>query len=136
LSRASIVGAPGYVGPAIDDRELFDALPSALRALLGRRNGYVSADGWLHLRGACSDPAWHSLRAVWLAEDAYHRRYSALTPSDVPFAEFASGEQFLLRGHSVLRLDLQTGDLVDLQLRLGGFFRLAEQGPPGTRSSA
>jgi hypothetical protein len=134
--RSVIAWAPGYVGPAIDDLELFAALPSALRALLGRRNGYVSANGRLHLRGACFAPEWHALRAVWLGERAFHYRFSELRAGDVPFAEFASGEQFLLRGHSVLRLDLATGALVDLQLRLGGFFRLAERQPPREGASA
>lgn len=56
----------GYLGPNIDDLEIFERLPSALRSLLSRRNGFVSRCGSLHVRGACREPAWHALRPVWL----------------------------------------------------------------------
>ncbi len=122
-------GPAGYVGPEIDDRELFERLPSALRSLLSRRNGFVSRSGALHLRGACLEPLWHALRPVWLGEGALHRRHPALRASDVPIAEGRNGDQFVLRDHAVLRLRAQTGELDDLQLRLGGFVRLAESDP-------
>lgn len=126
---ASAALPAGYVGPPVDDLEIFERLPSALRSLLRHRNGFVSPDGALHVRGACVEPRRHALRTAWLGEGALHRRFPGLGPEDVPLAASACGDEFVLRGRKVLRLRLATGAVEDPHLRLGGLLRLAERDP-------
>jgi len=110
-----------YVGPPVDDPEMLDRLPTEYRDLLARANGYVAYHGGLHVRGACLTPEWHSLRAAWDGERAVHRLWPAISPDDVPFAEDALGEQFVLRGGDVCRLAAETGELESLGVDLVGF---------------
>src|SRR5687768_13893517 len=84
-----------YLGPPIDDEEMLARLPAEYRRLLGEVNGYVAYHGGLHVRGACSTPEWHSLRAAWFGEEAIHRQFPAVSAEDVPFAEDALGDQFV-----------------------------------------
>ena len=63
------------------------------------------------MRGACREPAWHSLR-----ED------------DIPFAEDAVGDQWILRGDQVLRLAAETGDVEPLGLGLHPLLQLHQEG--------
>lgn len=110
-----------YTGPPIDDVEILDRVPGELRALLEQANGYVAYHGGLHLRGACREPAWHSLRAAWDGEQAIHRLFPTARPDDVPFAEDALGDQYLLRGGIVHRLWAETGEMESTGLDFASF---------------
>jgi hypothetical protein len=118
-----------YVGSAIDDRGTLEALPADLRTLLESRNGFVAHQGGLHLRGACREPRWHSLGYWWKGDDALHGVFAAVLPSDIPFAQDALGNQFLLRDSEVHRLVAREGSLERLGMGLGGFLHAAEQDP-------
>lgn len=125
------VALPGitFGGPPVDDDEVFDRLPADLQAVLTAGNGFVAYDGGLHVRGACHAPGWHSLRVVWIGEDSLHRFCPALTSEDVPFAEDAVGDQWLLRGGVVIRLAAETGDVKSLGIDLSTFLRRVEDDP-------
>jgi hypothetical protein len=110
-----------YTGPAVDDFEMLGRIPRAYRDLLEQVNGYVAYRGGLHVRGACLLPEWHSLRAAWLGEDAIHRLFPVVSPDDVPFAEDALGDQFVIRRDVVWKLDAETGALASTDLRLHEF---------------
>lgn len=107
------------------DQELLAELPPELRALLTEVGGVVAFGGGLHLRGACLTPAWHSLRAAWRGEDALHRHFSAVLPSDVPFAEDCVGDQYLLRGGEVVQLFAEVDEVEPLGLGLMAFIDAA-----------
>ena len=100
-----------WKGPKIDDREILRELPEALRELLGWENGFVLHGGALHVRGASTEPEWHSLRTAWHGDEALHKLYSAMQPDDVPFAQDIFGDQFLLRDEVVMRLFAETGEV-------------------------
>ncbi len=118
-----------YLGPPIDDPEILASLPSELTHLLRRTNGYVAYNGGLHVRGACRDPTWHSLRAAWLGPGALHLRFPVLSSLDVPFGEDALGNQFILRGGLVHRLDAEIGELESLAVDLADFDAAARRDP-------
>jgi hypothetical protein len=100
-----------YTGPPIDDLELLAELPTPLADLLRHTNGLIAFRGGLHLRGACTEPAWHSLRAAWRGPDSFAARYPAIRPSDIPFAQDCVGDQFLLREGQVFRLETESGEI-------------------------
>lgn len=125
-----------YIGPPIDDEELLDALPVQYRELLARANGYVAFGGGLHIRGACSEPTWHSLRDAWFGRDALHRLYGLVQESDIPFGEDAFGDQFLLRSGVVYRLAGETGEVESLEVDLYNFDRAIRADPVGYLSLA
>jgi hypothetical protein len=110
-----------YVGPPIDDPQILERLPVEYRDLVARANGYVAYHGGLHVRGACLTPEWHSLRAAWDGERAVHRLWPTVSPDDVPFAQDALGDQFVLRRGQVHRLAAETGELESLGVDLAGF---------------
>jgi len=110
-----------FVGPPIDDAPILERLPPEYRNLLARTNGYVAYHGGLHVRGACLAPPWHSLRTAWDGERALHRLYPAIAPADVPFAEDALGDQYILRAGVVHRLSGETGELEALGVDLATF---------------
>jgi hypothetical protein len=120
-----------YSGPPIDDSEILDLLPSELRRLLPEVNGYVAYHGGLHVRGACTTPDWHSLRAAWSGPDAIHLLYSAVEPGDIPFAEDALGDQYLLRDGAVHRLSAETGEMIALGIDLYEFDQSVRADPMG-----
>jgi hypothetical protein len=115
-----------YQGPPLDDWELFQLLPVKLRALLKEINGFVQFGGGLHIRGCCMAPEWHSLRQAWMSHDAFCQFYRALNITDIPFGEDCYGNQFVLRGRKVLKLDVETGALEDLRLNLYEFLEAAQ----------
>jgi len=121
-----------YRGPEIDDPEILERLPDPLRRRIEDGNGFVAYDGGLHVRGACREPAWHSLREAWLGDDAFHRHYPSLRAGDVPFAEDAVGDQWLLRGDDIIRLLAETGDVESLGLNVDAFFAAVEADPVET----
>ena len=119
-----------YLGPPVDDPQLLDRLPSEYRSLLEQANGYIAYNGGLHIRGACVTPTWHSLREAWEGQSAIHHLYPAvLTTDDIPFAEDALGDQFLLRGGYVFHLLAETGELLALNLTLAAFDSAVRQDP-------
>lgn len=118
-----------YTGPPFDDAELLNELPPELAAFLLEENGFIAVRGGFHVRGACREPAWHSLRAAWLGSDGVSSRYPTVRPSDVPFAEDAVGDQFLLRDAIVHRLSAETGEVESLDVRLPDFLSRAAHDP-------
>jgi hypothetical protein len=121
-----------YSGPAVDDPDLLAELPAALAALLGRVNGFVAYRGGMHVRGACAQPAWHSLRAAWRGPASFAARYPSVLASDVPFAQDPLGNQFLLRDGLVVRLYTEVGQLQPLGIDLDGFCERVLADPIGT----
>src|SRR5687768_2159879 len=120
-----------YIGPAIDDREILGHLPAELRHLLEHTNGYVAYHGGLHVRGACHAPEWHSLRFAWFGENALHALFPAVEPADIPFAEDALGDQYVLRNGVVCRLSAESGEIESLELDLIGFDAAVRADPIG-----
>jgi hypothetical protein len=120
-----------YQGPAIDDLDILDRLSPAHRALLTHLNGVVAFGGGLHIRGACRGPAWHALRTAWDGPLALYTLYNAVRPSDIPFAEDAVGDQFLLRDGVVHRLEAETGEIVSLDRELTAFLEASCADPIG-----
>jgi hypothetical protein len=100
-----------WSGPPIDDPETLARVPDPLRSALAARNGCIAWRGGLHVRGACREPAWHSLRSAWEGSDAFHLLYEEVLESDVPFAEDALGDQFLIRDDEVWHLWAETGEI-------------------------
>lgn len=110
-----------YRGPEIDDSEILEHIPLEYRRLLETVNGYVAYHGGLHVRGACTAPIWHSLRAAWHGPDAVHRLFPVVTPEDVPFGQDALGDQFVVRDGSVWKLNAEFGELAPLNMTLPEF---------------
>lgn len=110
-----------FAGPPIDDEALLASLPEELQTVLRDQNGCVAYRGGLHLRGAVTAPDWHSLRAAWQGRESFAALHPEVEEDDIPFAEEACGDQFLLRDGRVLRLYAETGEIVDLHSDLPGF---------------
>lgn len=121
-----------YTGPRIDDPEIVEVLPAELSNLLRRTNGFIAFRGGLHIRGACLAPPWHSLRAAWHGPDCFSARYPAVRPADLPFAEDALGDQFILRDGLVSRLAAETGEIEPLNQSLLGFLEAVRVDAIGT----
>jgi hypothetical protein len=119
-----------YEGPPIDDAELLPRLPADLVKLLKQVNGYIQFRGGLHVRGACREPAWHSLRAAWLGKQSFARLYpDVVEPEEIPFAEDCAGDQFLLCDGQVTRLLAESGEREPLEVDLAGFLASVEEDP-------
>jgi hypothetical protein len=118
-----------YQGRPVDDPETLSRLTPAHRALLLKLNGFVAYSGGLHVRGAVREPDWHSLRAAWEGPAALHVLYSTVEAIDVPFAQDALGDQFLLRDGVVYRLVGETGELQGLDVDLGSFLERVSADP-------
>lgn len=121
-----------FVGPEPDDREVLERLPVDLRGFLNNANGVIAYGGGLHIRGACFNPEWHSLRRVWMGEQALHARYAHVEPGDVPFAQDAVGDQWLLRAGSVLRLLAETGEVESMSVTFAEFVLAVGRDPAET----
>jgi hypothetical protein len=121
-----------WKGPLIDDPDILSELPPALAGLLLQVNGFVLHYGGLHVRGANIKPEWHSLRTAMRGSLAFSEQYPSVATSDVPFAENALGDQFLLRENQVIFLDGETGDVSAVSDNLAAFFRLVESDPLNT----
>lgn len=105
-----------YVGPPIDDLDILARLPSAISAALETMNGFVSGDSSLHVRGACHEPLWHSLRYAWDGPQSLHELYPSVEATDIPIAEDCFGDQYLLRDSRVLHLTGESGDVEVLRV--------------------
>jgi hypothetical protein len=118
-----------YQGPPVDDAELLGQLPTELSGLLQQINGFIQYNGGLHVRGACQQPDWHSLRAAWQGERAFHRLYPEVQQSDIPFAEDYLGDQFFLRDGLVWQLSAEIGQLNSLDMDVLTFLQQAQADP-------
>jgi hypothetical protein len=118
-----------FMGPPIDDEEIVAKIPTNLAGLLQQLNGFIQFHGGLHVRGACRQPGWHSLRDAWVGIHAFHSLYPAVYLEDIPFAEDCLGDQFILRDGQVLRLAAETGALQALDLGLAEFFQAVQANP-------
>jgi hypothetical protein len=118
-----------FQGSAVSDLEILSRVPEAYRRLLNQINGFVMFDGGLHVRGAVSSPAWHSLRNVWSGPLALHQLYPAVRETDVPFAQDCLGDQFILRDEAVHQLSGETGEIENLGIGLDSFLDKALQNP-------
>lgn len=118
-----------YRGPEIDDPEILDGLLLELRELLQTHNGFVQFGGGLHLRGACREPQWHSLRVAMEGPLAFHLLYEEIDETDIPFAQDCSGDQFLIRGGEVHQLAAEVGEMDGLEMGLQEFLEFAWKDP-------
>ena len=120
-----------YIGSEITDAAILDNMPEDYRRLLSRTNGFILFDGGLHVRGAVLAPKWHSLRKVWLGDFALHKLFPSISESDVPLAQDCLGDQFLLRGGIVHKLDAEVGEVESLGMGLETFLNRAQDDPVG-----
>jgi len=118
-----------YRGAALDDIDILDRLPMDLQQLLAQRNGFVAFRGGLHVRGACLEPHWHSLRAAMEGPESFAERYRVVKAGDVPFAQSVFGDQFILRGTKVFKLDSYADQLEPVADDLTGFFFKVQEDP-------
>ena len=118
-----------FQGPPLEDASALDCLPSALKDLLLQINGFIQFGGGFHVRGICSEPEWHSLFHVWTGEMALHNLYEEVKQSDVPFAQDALGDQFLLRDCMVWKLSSETGQVESLNCDLWQFLDNVQNDP-------
>ncbi len=125
-----------YEGPEISSGRALRRMPGPLRDLLRRINGFVAFDGGFHLRGVCLDPGWHSIQAVMSGPGAFHQLFDNVSPQDVPFAQDALGDQFLLRGYRIHLLHAETGDVEDLEMDLDQFMDAVVEDPLSTLDMA
>ena len=100
-----------FSGPPVDDFGILKALPPDLGSLLSQLNGFVQYGGGLHVRGACLEPEWHSLRSAWHGPNAFHLLYKDVEPHWIPFGEDCLGDQFFLVDGRVLYLVAETGEI-------------------------
>jgi hypothetical protein len=118
-----------YTGPELIEDEGFAALPEALQELLRETNGYLAYEGGFHLRGYCSKPQWHSLQAVTSGDWAMHELFEEVQEGDIAFAQDCMGDQFILRGTSVLRLYAEPGEIDDLNIDFKSFIEKIKSEP-------
>ena len=118
-----------YEGPVLDDKRTLRRLPGALRDILRTINGFIAFDGGFHMRGACREPSWHSIAAAMQGEHAIHRLFAPVSPADIPFAQDALGDQFLLREDGVWRLRAETATMIKLDQDLDTFFATLQREP-------
>jgi hypothetical protein len=111
-----------YSGGSLDDPDILQRVPDELAVALRTRNGCIGFLGGLHVRGACRAPAWHSLRHAWEGPDAVHSLFEEVLPTDVPFAEDAFGDQFLIRDGKIMRLSSELGEVNQMAESLDSFF--------------
>jgi hypothetical protein len=118
-----------YRGAAIDDVEIIERLPMDLQQLIAQRNGFVAFRGGLHVRGACTAPEWHSLRVAMEGPASFSARFRTIKSDDVPFAQNLFGDQFILRGGKVFKLDSYADQLEEVAGGLVDFFAKVQQDP-------
>lgn len=123
-----------YRGAAIDDVEIIERLPMELQQLIAQRNGFVAFRGGLHVRGACTTPEWHSLRVAMEGPTSFAARFRTVKPEDVPFAQDVFGDQFILRGGKVFKLDSYADQLEQVADGLVEFFARVQADPIGLLS--
>lgn len=118
-----------WAGPPIDDQQTLRKLPSDLAELLKSVNGFIQFGGALHVRGACQNLEWHSLRHAWESTDAFYRHYRTVKKSDVPFAQSALGDQYFIRDNIVHRLDTECDEIESIDMDFKTFLEEAQSDP-------
>ena len=118
-----------YRGAALDDIDILDRLPTDLQQLLAQRNGFVAFRGGLHVRGACVEPKWHSVRAAMEGPESFVARYRTIKQDDVPFAQDLFGDQFVLRDGKVYKLDSYADQLEEVAEGVVDFFGKVQADP-------
>ncbi len=118
-----------YEGGKIDDDDTFERLPPELRDVLMHVNGFIAFHGGFHMRGACRAPEWHALSTVWDGDLSLHKAYPGVEARDIPFAQDALGDQFLLRGSLVYRLFTETGEIEMTDMDLFEFLTFVQMAP-------
>ncbi len=118
-----------YTCTQIEDQQLFDDLPTVLQDFYHDLNGLVAFNGGLHIRGCVVNPKWHSLFEAWKGNNALHKSYEALTINDIPFAQDCLGEQYILKGDYVYRLNTELDELEDLELYFEEFIENCIEDP-------
>ena len=118
-----------WAGPPVDDQKTLGKLPSDLASLLKFVNGFIQFGGALNVRGVCQSPEWHSLRHAWDSSDALYRNYRTVKKSDVPFAQSALGDQYLMRDKVVHRLDAECDEIESLDMNLRTFLEEVQGDP-------
>ena len=121
-----------FKGPPIDDPEILRVIPKSLASLLSGVNGYTQFSGAFHLRGACLEPAWHSLRVAWMGDHSFAKLYPGLSPRWIPFAEDCMGDQFLMTEQGIARLDAETGEVFQEAESLAVFLEEVNEDPVPT----
>ena len=111
----------------VDDQEIFALLPEDLQEILVQENGFVAFAGEFHLRGACLNPDWHSLRSVMHGGGALNVLFKSVETDDVPFAQDCFGDQFLLRQGQVWKLFAETDELENLEYTAVEFLKEVEE---------
>lgn len=104
-------------------------LPSALLNLLKSINGFIGWNGGLHVRGLCETPDWHSLEKMVIGTKALHTLYAEVRSTDIPFAQDAVGDQFILRANHVHVLSAETGEMAIKAESLGSFLESVSKEP-------
>ncbi len=120
-----------WAGPPIDDQQTLRKLPNDLTKLLKSVNGFIQFGGALHVRGACQNLAWHSLRYSWESPDAFYCHYRTVKKSDVPFAQSALGDQYFIRDDNVYRLDTECDEIAPLDMDFKTFLEEVQSDPIG-----
>lgn len=87
------------------DRAHLHYLPAELREIIVPTGGFILHHGALHFRGCVLEPEWHSLRAVRTIASLY----PGADADDIAFAQDQLGDQYLLRGETVMHLCAETG---------------------------
>ncbi|WP_428380864.1 hypothetical protein [Nevskia ramosa] len=119
-----------FKGPAADP-QLLEALPASYKGRLAQLNGFVAFNGGLHIRGACSEPSWHSLKLAVSGTESIQQLFSSVFPDDIPFGQDCMGDQYLLRNGIVHKLYGETAEIESLELKLSEFFSRVEDDPIG-----
>jgi len=119
-----------YTGPEFDESSnVIENLPDNLVSLLRQINGFVQYGGGLHLRGVCNEPEWHSIENMMNGPISLHNSYTAITDTDIPFAEDCVGDHFLLRNRNVIKLLSETGEVEEYGFGLATFLNNAAENP-------
>ncbi len=108
---------------------MLSRLPEEISQALCTQNGFIAAGGGFHVRGACLNPVWHSIRAAWECDLALHHLFPKVLESDIPLAEDCFGDQYLLRGSTVIRLFGETGEIEDMKKTWADFLNCVEVDP-------
>lgn len=118
-----------YIGAPVSDSATFKLLPFEMQAFMLQNNGLIAYFGGIHFRGCCQEPAWHSIKEAWQGEQAFWRIYKKVRQSDLPFAQDAVGNQFLLRHNQVWFLDTETGAMQNLNVDFSRFVEAVQRFP-------
>lgn len=118
-----------YQGPEISDPALLERLPEELRDLLSQVNGFIQFGGGFHVRGVCQEPEWHSLQEAWTGSLALSKLFPGVRETDIPFAQDALGDQYLLRDDQVVHLAAETGEVDELEVDFLTFLHAIQEDP-------